>query len=167
MVVAGAPAKVPGQGGLDFVRARVWIRRQQRGGRQQLARGAEAALRRVVIDKGLLQRTERAVAGEALDCLHRRALGPHGELTARVHRTAVQQDRARAALAAIASDFGAGEIQMIAQQFDERDVIVDVHRPARGVDRQRDCRLARDRRRGGPLPFDLAPGAPSLVEGLW
>ena len=50
-------------------------------------------------------------------------VGPDREIAAGVNRLAIQQHRARAAFAAVAADFGAGEPQMIAQQFHQRPAV--------------------------------------------
>ena len=71
------------------------------------------------------------------------AVHPHRELAARVHRLAVEQHRARAALAAIAADLGAGEPQVIAQQFDQRPAIFHLEAMGGAVDRHAN-RGARD-----------------------
>src|SRR5438045_1733363 len=84
-------------------------RARGRGRRHQLPRRAEAALRGVVIDEGLLQRAQPAVACETLDGLDRPAIGPHRQLAAGVDGTAVEQHRAGAAFTAIAADLGPGE----------------------------------------------------------
>ena len=66
-VVVGAAAEVAGER-----RACTWssvgcgFAVEQRPRRHQLSRRAEAALRRVVFDEGLLQRIERAAAGASL-----------------------------------------------------------------------------------------------------
>ncbi len=62
------------------------------------------------------------------------AVGPHGQLTAGVHRHAVQVDRAGPTLSPVAADLRADEIEVIAQQLDERPSILDLHGVGVAVD---------------------------------
>ena len=127
----------------------------------QLARRAEAALRPVVRDESALQRLEPVLLGDAFDRLNRASVRPCRELAAGVHGLPVHQDRARAALAAVASDLGAGQSEVIAQQLGKRPAIFHVEPSRRAVQRHadrgsRNCRIGldecgRSRRR---LPVD-------------
>ena len=136
---------------------------EQRLGAHQLAGGAEAALRAVVFDEGFLQRMQLVVVRQAFDGLDGAAVGPDRELAAGVDRLAVQQHGAGAAFAAVAADLGAGEPQVIAQQFDQGPAIFDFDAMLDAVDGQFDggvgdggcgCRLLRGQRyaRGNDQP---------------
>src|SRR5215470_11990962 len=57
---------------------------------------AVTALHRTVIDEGLLERMEPAVTSQSLDRQHFPPLTLRGEEDARVHRSAIQEDRADA-----------------------------------------------------------------------
>src|SRR5919198_2026750 len=61
-----------------------------------------------------------AVAGEALDGGHSATVLHDGERHARVNPLAVNQHRARAALAVVAALLGAGEVKVLAKQVQQR-----------------------------------------------
>src|SRR5262245_51664850 len=103
-------------------------------GAHQLPRRAEAALRRVVFGKRLLKRMELAARAQTFNRRDLAAVGPDGKLAARVHRLAVEQYRAGAAFATVATDLRAGEIQVISEQLDQRPAILDVDLPRGPVD---------------------------------
>jgi hypothetical protein len=90
------------------------------------ARGAEAALRAVVIDHRLLDGVERAVGGsEPFDRAQRLAVELGQEEDAGVERAGAaggvgQQDRAGAAVAFVAALLGAGEAAILAQPVERR-----------------------------------------------
>ena len=125
-------------------------------GRHQLARRAESALRAVAGDERRLKRIEPAVDGEPFDRRHGAAVGPHGELTARVDGDAVEMHRARAALAAVAADLGPRQVEVIAEQLGERPPIFDVDGAPFAVDGQGDGgagrRVGLAGLRAGPRP---------------
>src|SRR5262249_49755235 len=121
----------------------------QRERAHQLARRAEAALRRVVRHERLLERVQRAVLDQTFDRLDRPAVHPGGELAAGVDGLAVDEHGAGAALAAVAADLGAGEIQLIAEELGEGPAVVDLDAAAAAVEGERDRmpRAGADRRR--------------------
>ena len=88
-----------------------------RGGHDH-ARCAEAALKGLCIEKGLLHGVQLAVLGEALDCRDRAALGPIGRHQAAMERQAIQPHRASAAIALVATLLDA-EPSMLAQERPE------------------------------------------------
>ena len=73
-----------------------------------------------MIDERLLQRMQRAVGREALDRGDLRAVVHDGERQARVDAPPVDQHGARAALAVIAAFLRAGQVEMLAQQVEQR-----------------------------------------------
>ncbi len=128
--VAGAPAQHAGQGFAHFGFGGVWLTFQQRARRQDHAGGTEAALDRTGLDEGLLQRIQSTRAPPALlrvladrfDRRQRVPTGLDGQQHARAHRLAVQQDRACAALAALAAVLGAKQPERLAQHVQQGDV---------------------------------------------
>ena len=156
VVVAGAAADVAGHRGARLFGGRVRRGVQQRLRAHQLARRAEAALRRIVGDERPLQR----IVQQSFDGLNGAAVGPHAELAARIDRLAVEQDRARAALAAVAADLGAGQLEVVAQRLDERPAIFDLERALRAVHGQRDARCASQARTATAALEARAPPRP-------
>ena len=124
-VVVGAAADVAGHGGAHFIARGMRMLRQAGFRAHQLARGAVSALRGVVIHEGLLQRVELPVVFEAFDGLNGLAVHPRGQMAAGIDRLAIEQHGAGAALAAVATDLGAGEVEMIAQSFGEGPAVFD------------------------------------------
>src|SRR5262249_52469404 len=129
VVVTGAAAEISCHAGAYLVRARLRIARQESFGAHELARRAEAALRSIMIDKGLLQRIEAPVLRKTLHCLDRPAIRPHGKVTARVDRLAVEQYRAGSTFAAVAADLGPGQAEVIAEKLDQRPAVFDLNAP--------------------------------------
>ena len=93
--------------------------------------------------KASCKRMQVFAARQAFHGLHRAPVGPNRELAAGVHRLAIEQHRAGAALTAIAADLGARELQVIAQHFDQRPAILYLNAMFCSVDRYLDGR-ARD-----------------------
>ncbi len=78
----------------------------QRNGRHYLPWRAIAALERVVIDEGLLNRMELSVRGEAFNRRDLRAIRRGGEDKATIHASTIQMDRAGAAFTEVAALLG-------------------------------------------------------------
>ena len=76
-------------------------------GRAELSRRAVAALERVVVDERLLQRVQLVAARQPFDRRDLRAVVRDRQREAGVHPPAVEQHRARAALAVVAALLGA------------------------------------------------------------
>src|SRR6516225_5724228 len=76
-----------------------------------LARGAEPALQAVMGDKRLLHRVQPPFSREPFDRKDVRSVIAEGEREARIDTAAVDDNRARAALAAVAAFLGAGQVQ--------------------------------------------------------
>ena len=137
------------------------VLREERGARDHEARRAEAALQRVLLDEGLLQRAHLLRRAEALDGRDLVPLGVGREHQAGLHRLAVEQHRAAAAAAAVAHLLGARQVEVVAQRVEQRDARLDGELPDRAVhlEAQRD----------GLGPEDLGaaaapPAAPTTVE---
>ena len=117
LAVAGAAAEHAAQRILDLGAARRVTVGQHVLRRHQHAGRADAALRRAMIEKRLLQRRERAVGvGQALDRLDRPAVHLAHRHQAGADLPAVEQHGAGAAVAGIAADLGAGEAEVVAQR---------------------------------------------------
>ena len=88
--------------------------------------GAEAALQAVLLHEALLHRVERAAVGQPLDGAHLVPVGHRGEHGAGLHRLAVDQDDAGAAVAGVAAPVRAGEAERLAQEVHEQQPRFDV-----------------------------------------
>jgi hypothetical protein len=84
------------------------------------ARRAEAALQRVMLAKGLLQRREVMVVGESFDRHDLAALGLHREHQTRAHRCVIDNDGAGAAHTMLATNMGSGEAEHMTQAIRQR-----------------------------------------------
>src|SRR3989442_10698570 len=154
--VSGTPAEVPGQSDPDLLLGGIWVVTKQRGRGHQHARGAEAALHARLLQERPLERSDLLVPGEPLD---RRDLATHrlqGEVRARVHRFAVEEHHARAALGVVASFLGAGEAELLAHRRQEADVRIQLDRIVGAVHAERCSDLHR------PAP-QLAPCSAGLA----
>jgi len=78
-------------------------------GRHDHAGGAKAALQAMLVPEGLLERVQGRALGETLDRRDPRSVGLDREHRARLHTVSVNFDGARAAVARIAADVGAGK----------------------------------------------------------
>ena len=97
--VAGAPAEIA----LERMREIGALLLIERRHRHDHAGGAEAALKRLRVEKSLLHRMQVAVWREPLDRRHRAPRGAESRNQAGVHRLAVEPDRAGAAVAGVAA----------------------------------------------------------------
>lgn len=116
-----------------------------RGHRHDEARGAEAALRAVMVDQRLLHRMEAAVGrGEALDSPDLLALKLGQEQEAGVQRAGPglvgHHHRAGAAVALVAALLGAGEPAVLAQEVEQRPGGLRRDAEGRSVQDERDLR---------------------------
>src|SRR5690242_6209750 len=102
--VAGAAAEVALEAPPDLLVVRVRVLREQVGRGHDEARRAVAALQAVLVPECLLDRVELAVLGHALDGGEVLALRLDGEERAALDGLAVDEDRARAALAGVRSE---------------------------------------------------------------
>ncbi len=117
-----------------------------RGRGTQLARRAEAALERVPYSTNAACSGDRRPFGrESFDGRDARAFVHHRERQARVDATAVDEDRAGAALAAVAALLRTGQADDLAQCVEQRDARLDLHRHVAAVDVQRDRASGRRR----------------------
>ena len=114
LAVAGAAAQHTAQRIAHLFLGRRGVLFEQRRGRNQEARRADAALRGAMLEEGGLQRRQFAV-GEAFDGAHRAARNAGYGNQAGADRLAVEQDGAGAAVAGVAADLGAGQAELVAQ----------------------------------------------------
>ncbi len=120
----------------------------QQGGRaHQHPGGAVAALEGVVVAEGLLERRQLVALREPLDGLDARAVDLDGEQHAALHEPAVEDDAARAAVAGVAADVAAGQVEVVAEEVDEEAPRVDVALVEDAVDGDGDLVLAGGRAR--------------------
>ena len=139
VLVAGTAADVALDRVADLVVGRVAVAGEQVGRGHDHARRAEAALQAVLLPEGGLERVELVRAGgHALDGGDGGAVGLDGEHRARLHGAAVDVDGAGAALAGVAADVGAGQVEVLADGLDEQPSRLDVELPLRSVDREGD-----------------------------
>src|SRR4029078_13053045 len=136
--VAGAAADVALQRLLDLVLGRARVLTQQRGRGYQHPRRAVAALESVMLVEGLLQRRQLLALAEPLDGLDARAVRLDGEEHAALDERAVEDHRAGAAVAGVATDVAAGEVEVVAEEMDEELARLDVALVRRPVDGDRD-----------------------------
>jgi hypothetical protein len=85
-----------------------------------LAWCTESALETIVADEGGLDGIERVAVGKAFDRQNFRAVIAERERQAGIDSPAIDEDRARAALAAIAAFLGSGQVETLAQQVEKR-----------------------------------------------
>ena len=92
---------------------------QQRLGRHDEAGRADAALERGVFEERLLNGVQLAALGHALDGVDLLALGFDAENEAGGYDSTVELDGAGAAVAVVATLFGAGQADHVAQHFQQ------------------------------------------------
>ncbi len=129
--VARAAAEVAAERGLDVVVGGIRVAIDERLGRHHHARCAVAALDGALGDERLLQRVHGAVRCQPLDGRYLAAVGGDRQHQTRLHRLAVEEDRAGAAVAEVAAPLGTGEPEVVAQQLEKGDV--GSHRNAVGI----------------------------------
>ncbi len=95
---------------------------------------AIAALKPVVLDKRSLHRMQLFAVRESFDRRNLVALVDDCECKTRIHAATIDQNRARAALAVIASLFGTRQMQSLAQGVEQRRARIDIQRVILAVD---------------------------------
>src|SRR6266540_4370160 len=103
----------------DLRLARARVRVEQVLGRHQHSGRAVAALEGVIVAERLLERVQRPVVGKALDRLDRGAVRLDGQHHAALDRFAVVEDRAGPAVAGVAADVRAGQLEVVAEEVDQ------------------------------------------------
>src|SRR5258706_6063890 len=89
-----------------------------------LAGRAEPALQAVMRDEGGLDRMQLVPARDAFNREHIGAVVAERQRQARIDPSTVDQDRARAALAAVTSLLGTCQVEMLAQEIEQRNARV-------------------------------------------
>jgi len=115
-------------GSLHVVQSAVWIVVQQRRAAHHHSGCAKAALQGVMLDEGLLNRMQLAIASQAF--YRRDASFAHvkGEGHAARGDLAVHQYGTGRASSPVASDFRAGQPQLLPEKIGERSCRIDVYR---------------------------------------
>src|SRR6478752_1455675 len=137
VLVARAAAVVALERVADLAVGRLGVPGEEVGRDHDHARRAEAALEAVLLPERLLQRMEAVAGGEALDRRDAAAVRLDREHRAALHGVAVDVDGAGAALARVAADVGAGELEVLPNELDEEASGLDVRLPSLTVDRER------------------------------
>ena len=112
------------------------IFQQQRLRGHYHAGSAEAALYRVAVDEGLLERVKFAVFLKPLDRRHRMAVGLDGWDDAGTYGLVVKQHRAGAAFSRAAALLHTGKPETVPQHVDEPRIGLDLRRPCLSIKRQ-------------------------------
>jgi hypothetical protein len=123
--------------------------RYQRGGRADLTGCAVAALKRVMVDEGLLELIENSICRQAFNGGDVLGIMHDCQGQARVNTPAIHQYRAGATLTVIATFFCPGKVQVITQRVEQCGPWQNVELPARPVDDQPD----RNPIRAARVPF--------------
>src|ERR671930_2012899 len=150
VLVAGAAAEVALEPAPDLLVGQpVAVRAEELDAGHDHPRRAEAALERMALPEGLLQRMQLAVVGETLDRRDLAAVGLDCEHGARLHGAAVEMDRAGAADRRVAADLRPGQAEVVAQEVDEQRPRLDLRLAPDAVDGERyryhQCLLSDDR----------------------
>ena len=119
MLVACAPAQVPGEFFPDGVRGRVASGLEIRRCRHEHAGRAYAALRAAFTKKGLLKGVKFFRKAERLDGFDSRSFHLADRYQAAIHGFSVQENGAGAAFSFGASFFCAGETEILTQYIDQ------------------------------------------------
>ena len=114
VVVAGAAAEIAFQPLADLLLGGIRVALHQVDRAHDHAGRTEAALQPVMLAERRLHRVQLAVFGQAFDGRDLRLRGLQREHGAALHRHAVDVHDARAALAGVAADVGAGQIEVLA-----------------------------------------------------
>ena len=117
--IAGAAAQIRRQRIEQRVVGDVGLAFENAGGQHQETGRAEPALQGVMFDEGALQRVQDTALRQPLDGADRAALGLHREDQAGAHRIAVEQYRARAADAVLATHMRAGQPAIVADRIEQ------------------------------------------------
>src|SRR5215813_4163930 len=123
--ICAAAAEIAAHAHLDLFRRRRGMFFEQRRAGHDEAGSAKAALLRVVVPEGLLDRMEIAVLFESFDGPNLLALRLDGQRRAGINRLAVHDHRAGAACGAVADAFGPGDVQIVPQRVEQSDARFD------------------------------------------
>src|SRR5712671_822310 len=138
VIVGAAPAEIAGHRHACFLDRRFGIVFEQGNCGHHLTGRAEPALRSEFLNKSLLHRMQFAV--RSFDTFDGDDLAPAHRVSQRragVARHIVEHHRAVTALGVIATEFRAGEAELVTQRVNERFVREHVDRPVAAVDVER------------------------------
>src|SRR5512143_2670910 len=133
--VARAAAEVPRDRPPDVPLGRLGVGLDQRIAGHHHPGSTVAALQPVLLEEPVLDRMELAVLLEALDRHDLPAVGLDGEDRARLHRDAVEQDRARPAVRRVAADVRARQAEHVPQEMDQQEAGIHLGLLCRSVHR--------------------------------
>ena len=117
----------------------------QAGCRTNLTGRTVAALKSIMVDKGLLYRMQPAVLSQTLDRRYLRTVVHDRERQAGIDPAPVRQNRTRAALAVVATLLRPGEAEMNSQRVEESGPGSDGQFVGNAIDMKRDRRFRRRR----------------------
>ncbi len=104
----------------DLVVSRVGVLAEKRDAGHQHSGRAVTALQTVLLVEAVLKWMQFAVLFESFDSHDAAPVSLHGECSARLDRAAVHHDRARAAVARVATDVRSGQTQRLTQEMDQQ-----------------------------------------------
>src|SRR5438552_5277738 len=119
----------------------MWLLFEERLRGDENSGSAVAALRGAEVGEALLQGMEAAISGKPLDRGDVPRVALRRQHEARQHRVAVEEDRARTALAKLAPVFGAGQLKVLAQYLEQGLVTVRQDLDGLAVHRTREAEL--------------------------
>jgi len=122
---------------------------------------AVAALTRLLLDKGLLQRMKRCTTPKPFDCRDSSRFRGRRRSVARLNGSSIQQNRAASAHALSATEPSTLQLEVISQDVNERGICVRYDRPSCAVDVERD-----GLRQGLKLPNSPACNASGTLPAL-
>ena len=126
MLVAGAPAHVPGKTHSDFFFGGIGVSLQKFTGAQEKSGSAESTLQAVILPEALLQGMKFAVCGQSLNGRDLRAIGLHCKHQARPYCMPVHEDRAGSANPMFTAHVGAPKVQVFAQEVGQESPGLDL-----------------------------------------
>src|ERR1043166_2739918 len=138
VLVAGAAAEGALQGVADLLLVRRGVGRQEIRGAHDDPRGAEPALETVLLPERLLERMQCARRSESLDGRYLVPVGLHREHGTALDRFPIEVHGTRAALAGVAADVRAGEVEVIAKNMNQEAAGLDLDRVAPAIDGEGD-----------------------------
>src|SRR5438270_6903821 len=115
--IGSATAEIAADGMLHVVQSRIRIAIQQRCAAHHHARCAKTTLHRVMFHEGSLHLVHRIAVRQALDGRNLATDYIDGQCHARERRRLVDPNRTCRARAAVADNFGSGQVQVVAQGF--------------------------------------------------
>jgi hypothetical protein len=119
LLIARTAAQATGERFADLVARRAGMLVEQRFRSDQEAGRADAALQGGSLQEALLKGMQVALARQPFNRFQRRSFGLNGQHDAAIHRHAVHQHGAGAAVAVVAAFLRSGQPQLVAENFQE------------------------------------------------